>query len=106
MFKQRRTGWTHTVEWKAWYAMMQRCINKDHPSYKDYGGRGITVSEAWQDPLQFLRDMYPKPHPTYSLDRRDNDGNYEKSNCRWASKLMQAHNRRPRHDKKSARVQE
>jgi hypothetical protein len=66
--------------------MIQRCINPKLPAYKLYGGRGITVCDEWRrDYKAFLRDMGRVPHPGWHIDRINNDGNYEPSNCRWVS---------------------
>lgn len=83
-------------EWIVWRAMHQRCEDQKHKSYKDYGGRGITICERWQTFEPFLVDMGRRPSPSHTLDRRENDGNYEPRNCRWATKSEQARNRRPR----------
>jgi len=75
--------------------MTQRCTNKNRDNYKYYGGRGISFCDAWKDFAVFYRDMGPRPDGT-SLDRVDNDGNYEPSNCRWATMKDQNNNRRAR----------
>jgi len=75
--------------------MQARCYNPKHDSFKNYGGRGITVSDRWRNDFAvFLDDMPPHPGKGYSLDRIDNDGNYERSNCRWATRKQQTNNRR------------
>lgn len=76
--------------------MWQRCTNESCKSYRYYGGRGIKVCKAWEDFDTFLHDMGPKPEPheDYSIDRYpNNDGNYEKRNCRWATWEQQANNK-------------
>lgn len=82
----------------AWANMKQRCLNKDHPRYPDWGGRGIEVCEDWLTFKGFLKDMGPKPSPEYSIERIDNDGNYERGNCKWATKSEQNLNQRLRKD--------
>lgn len=84
-----------TPEYSSWRHMMQRCYNKKDDAYSRYGGRGIFVHRSWHNPLRFLRDMGTRPKGT-SLDRIDNEGIYEKANCRWATPHEQNNNRRPR----------
>ena len=78
-----------TPEYRSWRHMIQRCAS--HPAYQ---GRGITVCERWRTYANFLADMGPRPSLDHSLDRVDNDGNYEPSNCRWASAKEQQRNTR------------
>lgn len=80
-------------EYVAWDHMMQRCSNQNHPRYKDYGGRGITVCEKWRDFRNFLKDVGVAP-VGHTLDRINNDGNYEPGNVRWATYREQNNNKR------------
>lgn len=74
-------------------SMLQRCENRNHEQHKDYGGRGIKVCRRWLKFENFYTDMGPRPEGR-TLDRKDNDGNYEPGNCRWATWKQQAANRR------------
>lgn len=83
-----------TQEYLAWQSMKTRCNNKKSTAYKDYGGRGITVCERWMLFDNFIADMGKKPDPSLTLDRKENSGNYEPGNCKWATRSEQAYNRR------------
>ena len=87
-------GLTRTPEYIAWVGMIQRCTNENYPGHRDYGGRGITVDDSWFNFESFLGDIGLKPSKSHSMDRIDNDGNYCKSNCRWATKSEQCRNQR------------
>lgn len=85
----------HHPLYHTWWNMLQRCLNEDATNYPNYGGRGVSVCCRWQLSFHdFLEDMGPKPDPSFTLDRIDHDGDYEPTNCRWASWDTQQNNRR------------
>jgi hypothetical protein len=84
---------SHTPEYMTWKHMRARCRKTVGKEYERYGSRGITVCERWEQFENFLADMGPKPSPLHSLDRINNDGNYEPGNCRWVTQSVQNSNR-------------
>ena len=94
---QRKHGMTGTRLYNCWNGMILRTTYKNHKAYHNYGGRGIKVCKEWLDSSTFFE--WAKSHgykDNLSLDRVNNDGNYEPSNCRWATSKEQANNKRPR----------
>jgi hypothetical protein len=79
----------------TWIGMVSRCYKPTNPGYKYYGGRGIKICDAWlSDPSLFYDEIGPRPSDDYSVDRINNDGDYEPGNVRWATKMEQSCNRR------------
>lgn len=89
----KKHGMSCAPTYKIWQGMLARCFNPRLKAFKYYGGRGITVCERWLKFENFLEDMGERPGKL-SIDRINNDGNYEKDNCRWATSIVQMSNRR------------
>jgi hypothetical protein len=87
-------GMTGHPIYKAWDSMKERCLNTNSKKYKDYGGRGITINKEWLNFDVFYADVCSSWKPGLTLDRKDNNGNYNKDNFRWATHLEQNRNRR------------
>lgn len=85
-------------EYRVWQGILERCLKSKHKSYKDYGGRGIKVCQRWLKFENFIADMGDRPSGRHSIERRDNNGDYEPSNCYWAEKWQQERNSRGNHN--------
>lgn len=91
--RNTRHGMYHAPGYRTWQNMLQRCNNPKNSEYKNYLGRGIKVCSEWHDFAKFFADMGPLPQGM-SLDRIDNNGDYCKVNCRWATTKEQSRNKR------------
>ncbi len=99
--KNEKHGLTNTFGYRTWLHMIHRCTNPKVSNFKNYGGRGIQVCDRWNIPgdkkqsvLNFISDMGPRKSDESSIDRKNNNGNYEPGNCRWSSKKTQNRNTR------------
>ena len=95
ILKPERHNLTGGAEYNAWRDIKKRCFNANHKYYSNYGGRGITMYEPWITSfLEFYRHVGKRPTKYHSIDRIDNDGNYEPGNIKWSIKTEQDNNRR------------
>ena len=97
--KEKNPNYKHGLRkhilYKTWLGIKNRCNNSNSTDYKHYGGRGIKICDRWNKSfVYFLEDMGMKPYPSYSIDRIDVNGNYESTNCRWATQKEQNKNKR------------
>ncbi len=92
--KNQTHGMKGSIEYNSWAGMKDRCLNKNCKDYHLYGGIGIKICDRWLNFDGFYEDMGDRPTREHSIDRMNTRGNYEKSNCRWATPREQARNRR------------
>lgn len=85
---------SYTPECKIWHNMKGRCYDQNFASYDNVGGRGIIMCDSWRnDFINFYNDMGPRPSNKHKIDRINNEGNFEKNNCRWALRIVHHRNR-------------
>ena len=90
----QRVGDSKTLTYVSWQEMKRRCTQPHRHNYANYGGRGIKVCDRWLKSFTaFFEDMGRRPSRWYTLDRKDPNGNYEPSNCKWSTRIAQANNK-------------
>lgn len=91
-YKRQKHGLVNEPAYESWHKMKRRCNDPKDKDYPNYGAREITYDPAWEDFTVFFADMGRRPDRTYSLERKDNNGNYCKENCIWMLKIYQTRN--------------